>query len=87
MADIRPVLLGYIRADALTTERDVAQSTSDLSVFADREGYSLGTVFVERTERVPHAFEAMLAEAARTGARAVVVPGPVMLACASVRVP
>lgn len=87
MTNLRPLLLGYIRGDALTTDREVAQSTSALAAFADREGYALGAVFVERTERVPLAFEAMLAEAARTGAKAVVVPGPVLIACTSVRIP
>lgn len=87
MTSVQPLLLGYIRADALTSDHELAQATSDLAVFAHREGYALGTVFIERTKRVPLAFEAMLAEAARTGARAIVVPGPVLLACVSARVP
>jgi hypothetical protein len=85
----RPVLLGYVRADALTTERELAQSASDLAAFADREGYALGTVFVERTDRVPAAFEALMSEAARVGASAVLMPGPQprLLPCAWSRQP
>lgn len=75
MTDSRPTLLGYIRADALTTDREVAQATSQLAAFADRVGYALATVFVERTDRVPAAFEALMTEAARLRASAVVMPG------------
>jgi hypothetical protein len=87
MTDIRPLLLGYIRADALTTDREVARGTSELTAFADSEGYALATVFVERTDRAPAVFEALLAEVVRTGARAIVMPGPVLLACAQARLP
>lgn len=84
--DVRPVVLGYISSDPLTTERELAVSTAELAAFAEREGYALGTVFIERSSPPPAAFAAMLAEAARTGVRAVVMPGPVLLACATARV-
>ncbi|WP_154402921.1 hypothetical protein [Nocardioides speluncae] len=87
MTNTRPLLLGYIRADALTTERDVEERTSDLAAFADSEGYALGTVFIERNDNAPAAFEALMTEATRTGVSAVVVPGPRLLPCGSVRVP
>lgn len=85
----RPLVLGYIRADALTTDRELARSTADLAAFAYREGYTLGTVFVERTAKVPAAFEALIAEAERTGADAVVMPGPqpTIVPCAWARQP
>lgn len=85
----RPLLLGYIRADALTTDREIRLATSDLAGYAAREGYSLGRVFVERTEQVPAAFEALMAEAERTGAGAVLMPGPQprLLPCAWTRQP
>lgn len=72
----RPLLLGYIRADALTTDREIGLAASDLAVYAAREGYALGRVFVERTDRVPAAFEALMVEAERIGAGAVLMPGP-----------
>lgn len=86
-ADARPVVLGYLSADPLTSDRELALGTAELAAFTHHEGYALGTVFIERSERLPAAFEAMLAEAARVGARAVVMPGPVLLACASYRHP
>lgn len=75
MTNLRPTLLGYIRADALTTDRELAVATSHLADFAEQAGYELGTVYVERTDRVPPTFEALMAEAARVGASAVVMPG------------
>lgn len=75
MTDSRPTLLGYIRADALTTDHEVRQATSQLAVFANQVGYALATVFVERTDRVLAAFKALMTEAARVKASAVVMPG------------
>lgn len=89
MTNIRPLVLGYIRADALTTDQEVAQCTAALAGFADREGYVLSTVFVERTDKVPAAFEALMTEAARVGAQAVVMPGemPTLVPCAWTKQP
>ncbi len=89
MSQIRPLVLGYLRADALATDRELALSTADLAGFAERQGYTLGTVFIERTDRVPAAFEALMTEAARTGASAVVMPGPEpqLMPCAWTRQP
>jgi hypothetical protein len=89
MTSVQPLLLGYIRADALTTDRELARSTAELAAFAYRQGYALGTVFIERTEKVPAAFEALMSEAERTGADAVVMPGmpPKIMACAQTRRP
>lgn len=83
-ADVRPLVLGYLRVDALTTERELARSAAELASYLHRKGYTLGTVFVERTEKVPAAFEALMAEADRTGVDAVVMPGPPpkIIACA-----
>lgn len=89
VAAARPLVLGYLRADALTTDRELARGTADLAAFAYREGYTLGTVFIERTEKVPSAFQALLAEAERTGADAVMMPGPqlTIMPCAWTRQP
>lgn len=80
---VRPIVLGYLNADPLTSDRELGLGTAELAAFAEREGYALGTVFIERSGRAPVAFEAMLAEAARTGTRAIIMPGPLLLACVS----
>jgi hypothetical protein len=72
----RPLALGYIREDHRTmSEEELARATCQLREFADREGYVLGTVYVERIERTPAAFEALIASAIRDEARVILVPG------------
>lgn len=72
---VRPLALGYIREDRWLSDEEVAHATRVLSDFADDEGYELGTVYVERVERTPAAFESLIATAIREEAAAIVVPG------------
>ena len=70
----RPLLLGYIRADVLTSGSDLPAVEADIEAFADREEFSLGTIYVERGTP-PGAFHALLAEVHRNEAAwGVVVP-------------
>lgn len=85
MTGTRPLLLGYIRADATVDDNDLAQKTSDLAVFAESEGYVLASVIVERTDHASSAFETLVEQMTRIGASALVVPGPILLACAPCR--
>lgn len=57
-------VLGYVRADSRTTDRDLAQSVSDLAVFAADAGHQLSTVIVEWTDDARAAFDAAAAELA-----------------------
>jgi hypothetical protein len=57
----RPLLLGYIRADVLTRHADFVALESDLEVFAEREEFSLGTVYVAKGD-ASGAFHALLEE-------------------------
>jgi hypothetical protein len=71
----RPLLLGYVRADALTTPDKLAMAEANLAAFAATEGFTLGTVYVERDETAPGAFHALMDEVLRNeDAWAVVVP-------------
>lgn len=72
----RPMALGYIRETVLTSDTDVADARRALVEFAEREGYALGTVYVEGVERTPVAFQALVASIIREEAVAVAVPGP-----------
>lgn len=84
-------LLGYVRADSRTTDRDLAQSVSDLAVFAADAGHQLSTVIVEWTDDARAAFDAAaaeLAELAETAPADAVFSskpttnqGPVLMAC------
>ena len=55
----RPVLLGYIRADVLGPATEIHQVQAELATFADREEFSLGTVYVEQGTR-PGAFHSLM---------------------------
>lgn len=59
----RPVLLGYIRADVLRSATQVEQVRAQLADFADREEFSLGTVYVERGTTAA-AFHSLMGELA-----------------------
>lgn len=76
MSAVLPLALGYIREDVPMSDAEVAEATRALAEFADSEGYALGTVYVERLDRTPAAFEALVASAIRGEAAAVMVPGP-----------
>jgi len=72
---MKPLLLGYqqVRVDA---PRDaVAGGRQLLAIFAAREGFALGEVFVERDVNRPcSALVALIEAARRCGATAVAVP-------------
>lgn len=73
----RPIALGYIREDDVPmSDAEVAEAKRAIAAFAAGEGYALGTVYIERLDRTPAAFEALLASAIGEAAVAVIVPGP-----------
>jgi hypothetical protein len=60
----RPVLLGYMRADLLRCEAEVRRAQAALAAFTEREGFGLGTVYVE-SSTTPGSFDTLLNELAR----------------------
>ena len=70
----RPLLLGYVRRDVLRDGTELPQVTAQLEAFADREEFSLGTVYVAEADGSA-AFHALMAEVLREEAAwGVVVP-------------
>ena len=70
----RPLLLGYIRADVLRNGTELRGVKAQLEAFAEREQFSLGTVYVAQGD-APGAFHALMAEVTGDeGAWGVVVP-------------
>ena len=61
---VRPMLLGYVRADALGTSAGLARVEAELQAFADTEEFSLGPVFYEEGDTCG-AFHALMAELSR----------------------
>jgi len=76
----RPLALGYLVDTA--NDAEVETATAEFAAFVHSEGYTLGTVFVERTAP-PAAFAALLDEAARCDATVIVVRGPQLLMCSA----
>jgi hypothetical protein len=71
---IRPLLLGYIRRHLLMTDTELDETKQRLRLFAEIEGFTLGTVYVEHLETCPAAFEALVEAVNRYEVTAVVVP-------------
>jgi hypothetical protein len=70
----RPLLLGYVRADALRDSTEIDGAKAQLEAFAEREEFSLGTVYVAQGD-APAAFHALIAKVTRDEAAwGVVVP-------------
>jgi len=71
---VRPVLLGYIRADMLRNGTELPRMEAALKAFAETEEFSLGTIYVEQGG-ASGAFHALMSEISRDEAtRGVVVP-------------
>ena len=70
----RPLLLGYIRRHLLMTDAELDDAKERLGLFAEIEGFTLGTVYVEHLETTPAAFEALVEAVNRYEVTAVVVP-------------
>ena len=68
-----PLLLGYLRADVLSSRIELHRVEAQLHAFAEREDFCLGTVFVERG-RNPGAFHALMSEVTREEAWGIVIP-------------
>ena len=78
MSDIdytRPLLLGYARRDLYLSDQHVEELKRQLGSFAQLEGFTLGTVYVEDPDTAPAAFDALIASVNRYEITAVVVPG------------
>ena len=58
----RPLLLGYIRSHVLMTADEIAEAKVELAAFAMVEGFALGTIYLERPETAPAAFQALVDE-------------------------
>ncbi|GAA3084080.1 hypothetical protein JOF29_004407 [Kribbella aluminosa] len=70
----KPLLLGYIPMHLLMTDAELDAAKQQLEAFADVEGFALNTIYVERVETTPAAFQALVESVNRYEATAVVVP-------------
>jgi hypothetical protein len=79
-AIVEPVLFGYLTVRVGAPRGAIANGERSLARYAQREGFTLGTIFVERDVNRPMSALASLIEAAkREDVQAVAVPSPVDL--------
>ena len=72
---MKPVLYGYQTARAGTPAFEIDRGREALAAFAQREGFALGEIFVERDANHPSsALTALISAARRSGVAAVAVP-------------
>ncbi len=71
---VRPLAHAYLRAHLLMTETELADAKERLERFAAVEGYTLGTLFVERVDLIPAAYHALVDAIEAGGVAAVLVP-------------
>ncbi len=70
----RPLLLGYTRRDLYLSNRHVDELKHQLAAFAQLEGFTLGTVYIEEPDTAPAAFDALVTSVNRYEVTAVVIP-------------
>lgn len=73
-------MLGYLGAHSRLTDSQLADDKADLRQFADQLGYSLGSVYVERIDRLPGAFGDLLEAIERDAPAAIGIPSVLHLA-------
>ena len=57
---IRPLVFGYICEGALDGGEPLTSAETRLEHFARSEGFTLGTIFIDRRHAVPSAFDALM---------------------------
>ncbi|MFC5265041.1 hypothetical protein ACFPJ1_23245 [Kribbella qitaiheensis] len=66
--------MGYVRVHLLMTAAELVGIKDQLKVFAEREGFILGRVFMEQVHTAPDAFRELIESILRDRPEAVVVP-------------
>jgi len=56
----RPLVFGYICESALDGGEPLTSAETRLEHFARSEGFTLGTIFIDRRHAVPSAFDALM---------------------------
>jgi hypothetical protein len=70
----KPLLLGYLRRDALVADGQITELERQMADFAQVEGFVMGHVYVEKPESWPAAFEVLIESVNRYEVTAVVLP-------------
>ena len=68
------MIYGYLRVWTDTTEQDAARTERELTDYAEREGFTVAEVFVERPYLPVPAFSGLIQAIARTETKDIVIP-------------
>jgi len=71
---LRPLIYGYLRVWTDTSDEDAARTERKLINYAEREGFTVAEIFVERPYLPVTAFDGLIQAIARTGTKDIVVP-------------
>lgn len=71
---VKPLIYGYLWMWTDTSDEDAARTERKLTDYAEREGFTVAEVFVERAYLPVAAFNGLLEALARTETKDIVVP-------------
>jgi len=71
---VKPLIYGYLRVWTDTTEQDAARTQRELTTYAEREGFTVAEIFIERPNLPVPAFTGLIQAIARTETKDIVVP-------------
>ncbi|MFC0624265.1 recombinase family protein [Kribbella deserti] len=71
---MKPIALGYVRTNPLTTRGEITAAKEHLAAYAVKEDLTLDRVYVDRPESQPEAYHALIEALQRRGIRLVLVP-------------
>ena len=71
---MRPLIYGYLRVWTDTTAQDAARTQRELTDYAEREGFTVAEIFVERPYLPVPAFSGLIQAIARTETKDIVIP-------------
>ena len=71
---VKPLIYGYLRVWTDTTEQDAARTEHELTEYAEREGFTVAEIFIERPYLPVPAFTGLIQAIARTETKDIVIP-------------
>ena len=71
---VRPLIYGYLRVWTDTCEQDAARTERELTDYAQREGFTVAEIFIERPYLPVPAFTGLIQAIARTETKDIVIP-------------
>jgi len=71
---VKPLIYGYLRVWTDTSEQDAARTEGALIAYAEREGFTVAEIFVERPYLPVRAFTGLIQAIRHTETKDIVIP-------------